>query len=216
MAIISFRHNFIFVKTRKTAGTSIEVDLSQRVEAEAIVTEILPPIADHQPRNHLAEDGSRKFYNHMSAIEIRSLLGEKAFNRMFKFCVEREPVSKCISHFHMLRNSPLHNPGGAYQDNWETYCESRNFPVDQFAYSENHEGERRLLMDRVIPFEALHQDLPKLLQGFGIEGFSIRSRAKSEYARNRLVAVEDVTPQQRDIIYTQFKSSISLTGLYSR
>ncbi len=50
--IISHEHRFIFVKTRKTAGTSVEVFLADHVEPGAIVTPVRPPVEGHVARNH--------------------------------------------------------------------------------------------------------------------------------------------------------------------
>src|ERR1700686_1801692 len=50
--IVSHEHRFIFIKTRKTAGTSIEVALSQIAGDDAIVTPIDPPERQHDPRNY--------------------------------------------------------------------------------------------------------------------------------------------------------------------
>ncbi len=38
MALVSFKYNIVFVKTQKTAGSSIEVDLGARLEESAVVT----------------------------------------------------------------------------------------------------------------------------------------------------------------------------------
>jgi hypothetical protein len=50
--IISHEHKFIFLKTRKTAGSSIEVFLAGHLGPDAIVTPIDPPSPDHEPRNY--------------------------------------------------------------------------------------------------------------------------------------------------------------------
>ena len=96
--LISHRYKFLFIKTQKTGGTSLEVDLSKVMEDEDVVTPIIPPETGHRPRNF---DG---FFNHIEARQVRSLLGRKRFNSYFKFCVEREPVDKCISHYSMQKN----------------------------------------------------------------------------------------------------------------
>src|SRR4051794_33418847 len=49
--IVSHQHRFIFVKTRKTAGTSVEVALSEVAGDDAIVTPIEPAEPGHEPRN---------------------------------------------------------------------------------------------------------------------------------------------------------------------
>ena len=50
--IISHKHKFIFVKTVKTAGTSIEAFLSQHCGPDDVLTPIFPAIEGHQPRNY--------------------------------------------------------------------------------------------------------------------------------------------------------------------
>jgi len=121
--ILSHKYKFIFIKTAKTAGTSIEVFLSKHCGAKDIVTPIAPTVEGHQPRNYggfinpvpeiLERPGklfsvlrhaitSRgKFYNHMPAREIRNRVPADVWNSYFKFCVERNPWDKVLSHYHM-------------------------------------------------------------------------------------------------------------------
>src|SRR3954470_18982868 len=101
--IVDHEHKFIFVKTRKTAGTSIEVFLAPLLRPDAIVT----PVADvdHGARNFM--DATRRyrsvvmgsrvwemrrdverqrwFYNHMPARLIRARLGKRIWNSYFTF-----------------------------------------------------------------------------------------------------------------------------------
>ena len=109
--IISHKHKFIFIKTAKTAGTSIEVYLSKHYGSSDIITPIAPPIAGHQPRNYhgfinlipeiieapgkflsalrQAVTSREKFYNHMPASEVKSRVPAQVWKNYFKFCVER-------------------------------------------------------------------------------------------------------------------------------
>ena len=122
--IISHQHKFIFIKTAKTAGTSIEVFLSRWCGKEDIVTPIRPPIEGHQPRNHeqLVDprtgllwrpeglhralrnvfERRQKFYNHMPAWLVQQRIPARVWNSYFKFCVERNPWDKVLSHYHMV------------------------------------------------------------------------------------------------------------------
>lgn len=214
MAVISFRHRFVFIKTQKTAGTSIEIDLARRLGPDAIVTPVEPAVDGHEPRHH--ERGGRALRAHASAGEISDFIGAELFAGMAVICVERAPVDKCLSHFHMKRNSPYHNRDGAWQRDWAGYCEDGGFPVDTARYAERdaQTGRWRRRADHVIAYERLNEDLPALLAALGVPDFQLTSRAKAHYRTPVLVRVEDVTPAQRQRIYHAFADSRALTGLY--
>ena len=55
MTIVSFSHEFIFIKTRKTAGTSLEVYLAQQCTDEDIIAPIYPENPSHKPRNFVGQ-----------------------------------------------------------------------------------------------------------------------------------------------------------------
>ncbi len=204
--ILSDRYGFVFIKTTKTAGTSIEVDLSRRVEPEAIVTPILPAVVGHEPRNFNGPTGST-FYNHMPASRVRSLIGNERYSRLFSFCVEREPVAKCISHFHML-----HVRGQA--TTWDAYVENGEFPIDLAKYTEATPDGLRIMVSRVLRYETLAEELPAVMDKLGLPDFVLASRAKSEFSRNRLVKQADVTDDQRETILKAFRPTLLVHGLY--
>ena len=154
MTIVSFSRRFIFIKTAKTAGSSMEVHLAQICGPDDIVTPINPPNPRHQPRNHGDE-----YYNHMPAERIRALQ-PKSFAACYKFCFERHPVDKCLSHFAMLRNSPHHRRPDSPRT-WQAYLEQGRFPVDIDKYS-SADGE--LLVNRIYRYEELDAALRDLEQ----------------------------------------------------
>ena len=118
--IVSHEYKFIFLKTRKTAGTSLEIALSQLCGERDIIT----PIAreDEAIRQKLGFCGPQNYWkrlsrytlrdwaryiirkrrtkgysNHMPAKEAQSLLGSRIWNEYYKFCFERNPWDKAIS-----------------------------------------------------------------------------------------------------------------------
>jgi len=125
--VISHRHRFIFVKTAKTAGTSIEVYLSSICGPEDIFTPFAFPEPGHQPRNtrgafnpltefgvvwsHGLRRGAREsrrvlreflwrerlHHMHLPAWQIRHRLGEEVWSSYFTLCVERNPWDKAVS-----------------------------------------------------------------------------------------------------------------------
>ena len=103
--IISHKYKFIFLKTSKTAGTSIEIALSEYCDDNDIITPISPK--DERIRSDLGYAGpqnfispfseyqfmdwfnfffkyknkrKRQYYNHITALRAKTILGEKKWN----------------------------------------------------------------------------------------------------------------------------------------
>ena len=139
----------------------------------------------------------------MTASEVKAAIGEKKFKYYFKFCVEREPVDKCISHFCMLKNSGLHNAEN-HDLSWERYLENGSFPIDTKKYTNN---KGKLIVNRIVRFERLNEGLREIASTlrFDFEHLSVKEKAGF---REEI----KVTDQQRSLIYEAFAPSNRLTG----
>ncbi len=198
--IISHKYRFIFIKTAKTAGTSIEVYLSQFCGPEDIVTPIFPKVEPHRPRNH--ESGG--FYNHMTALELRDRLAPEIWSGYHKFCVERNPWDKTLSHYHMLKA----RAGGALS--LEEYFRNRNFCVNYGLYMD--EAGRRMV-DQVLRYENLEGELGEVFNQLGVPyGGHLPVRAKAEFRLDRRPYCEVLSPGQREEIAEIFSKEIALWG----
>ena len=79
--IVSHEHRFIFLKTRKTAGTSVEIALSGICGPDDIITPITPADevlrADLRgPQNFASPPLVREATNHSPARKAREIVGE--------------------------------------------------------------------------------------------------------------------------------------------
>jgi hypothetical protein len=191
--IISHDHKFIFIKSKKTAGTSIELALRPLCGPEDIIAPVReedePMSAGHEPRNwQLTEPESqvrrqsRKilgfpakrqtgYSEHMTAKEVRSLIGEDIWHEYFKLSIERNPWDRQISHYY-------------YQTRPGT---RRNLTFDQFmtrkrAYVNNYEIysiDGAIAVDFVMRFESLHEDLTEACKRIGLRAPLEIPRAKA-------------------------------------
>jgi hypothetical protein len=206
--IISHKHKFIFIKTVKTAGTSVEVELNRILAPDDVATPIFPPVEGHEPMNYSWYKWGflkRQYYNHMPALEVREAIGVAKFSDYFVFCVEREPVEKCISHYSMLRNSPDHQER-LKSLTVDDYINTGRFPIDVPKYTD---GDGKLMVDRILRYENLDRELQEVGKMLGFK-ISLRTRVKSGF-REEL----ELTTTQKDRIYQAFEESNKYTG-YSR
>jgi len=99
--IASYSHDFIFIKTRKTSGTSAEIVMSSWCGGRDVCTpistedEVIRREYGGAPMNHKYL-GLTRFYNHMPAWKVRKRLPD-LWPRAFKFSVDRHPYEKAVS-----------------------------------------------------------------------------------------------------------------------
>lgn len=214
--LLSHKYKFIFMKTRKTAGTSIEVDFSQFMGPEDIVTEIWPPVAGHAPRNCATRNPlhrlmRKSWFNHMPARMVRDLAGRAVFDSYFKFCVEREPVAKTISMYQMIATEPTHahyEPGLS----WEAYVERGRFPVDPQIILDR---DGSLMVDLIVKYEKLGEGLAEVAQRLGLPFTGLKAKAKSGSGAGEAKVAKpriEPTPQQCQRIYDAFAPTLAFTG----
>jgi hypothetical protein len=198
--ILSHKYRFIFIKTRKTAGTSLEIFLSQCCGPEDVVTPIDPHVNPHLARNN---DG---FQNHTRASDVRSQLSSELWDSYFSFCVERNPWDKTLSHFHMMKS----RRGGTLS--FERYFAEGNFCVDHPAYTEPSDSNR-IIVDRVLRYESLQQELTDVFGTVGIPfSGSLGVNAKSEYRMDRRPYREVYALSQARCVEEVFAQEIALLG----
>jgi len=198
--IISHKYQFIFIKTRKTAGTSIEAYLSQYCGDKDVVTPIHPALDIHKPRNY------DEFYNHIGAASVRDQVEPEIWDKYFKFCVERNPWDKTLSHYHMMNTIS----GGKLS--LEDYFLSGDYCIDFPAYVEPEEPSH-IILDKVLKFENIDTELGLVFNNLGVPfNGALGIKAKSEYRTDKRSYKDVLTGEQAELISNAFVNERTLFG----
>ena len=145
-----------------------------------------------------------KFYGHMPARAVKARIHDHIWNSYFKFCVERNPWDKTLSHYHMIN----HRAGGNLS--LDDYLKSRNFCINYPIYTA---ASGELAVNQVIRYESLLTDLSVVFADLGIPfNNSLGAHAKSNYRVDKRPYQEIYTPQQRAIIENAFSKEIDMHG----
>jgi hypothetical protein len=226
---LSHKYQFNFIKTAQTAGTSIEVFLSKHCGATDVVTPVEPPVEGHQPRNYLGSvnpipeilerpgkifsalrhsiTSREKFYRHMPALEIQKRVPRDVWNSYFKFCVERNPWDKVLSHYHMHAA----REGGSLS--FDEYLARGRFPINYFRYTDR--SGRKIIVDRILCYENLTADLTEVFSQLKIPfNGTLGISAKSEYPSDRRPYQQVFNAEQRQIVEKAFAKEIELHGYH--
>jgi hypothetical protein len=180
MTIVSHRHQFIFVRSRKTAGSSVEGWLAPTLgQLDLVITSAenrrLPFFSTPHPVTRftgierplkralrLVRPALRRLEIHSDALSVRNTVGESVWENYFKFSIERRPWDRLLSLW-----------------TWRKHHLSREISFDQFLdLIENHDddplvkywsnlpsytdGQGSIIVDRVLNYANLHSELGEI------------------------------------------------------
>lgn len=200
--IISHKYRFIFIKTKKTAGTSIESFLAQFCGENDLIapheylagqnyTGLFNPLIDlryylksgkkdlmdlmYNLKNE--QDGNGRLYTlkrllqlkegicyhqHLPALIVESRVGKDVWDNYFKFCFERNPWDKVLSHYYHKCVELKEDIGfNEFMDDpvyWQ-------WPMNHLLYSD---FSGNVMVDYIGYYENLKNDLWKVLDMLGI------------------------------------------------
>ena len=175
MVLVSFQKQFIYTKTNKTAGTSIEIFFEP---------DCLPP-KGYEPTHFRGETVSdygivgfrgvdmpagTLWFNHMPAARIRDYLGADVWDEFFKFCVVRNPYDKLTSMYffqmHQAKKDDLKDQDfSRLRSDFLDWLRRRRFTVDQDKYL----IDGSVCVDYFIRYECLLDGLKEVCRKLGIK-----------------------------------------------
>jgi hypothetical protein len=230
--IISHARRFVFVKTRKTAGSSIELALRHLCDSSDVITDfgegevVGREIGRRGPQNTSislqrldvrgwwtpAHNRRRpSFYDHMPAYRIRSIAGRQMWRHYLTATIERNPWDRAVSAYFWLRHRQP-----------ERYNDAKgltNFLHDQlerdtgwmsnwYLYTAGDE----IIVDRVLRFEQLKDDLYDLWTSITDDPIVEIHRLKSGPRVDRRHYSEIMSDEDRELISDACASEIAHFG----
>jgi len=181
--ILSHDRQFIFIKTKKTAGSSIELALSQICGPMDIITPLLPKeerdlrkgpgpqnfIRDFREPVSMRPDGvpkaelSRDYFNHITARKLRDYVGPAIWARYLKIGFVRNPWDRAVSNFHWRLRRQTDKSPAAFKQFLVEYQLVRPPLWDIISI------EDKLALDFVGRYESLGEDFSRLLKMLGYD-----------------------------------------------
>ena len=190
--IVSFKNKFIFIKSQKTAGTSLEVALSKFCGDKDIITPIKPSSNEkirkklkfRGPQNYLASlkihDREKKieFVNHTPISVFKKIISKKIFDNFFKFTIVRNPFDQILSYyFYAIKRHSI-------KDSFKLFCEkhAKNFFGDEKNIISI---DGNLPYNKVIKYENFKYDLSEISHALKLNenlyDIFVKINLKSEY-----------------------------------
>ncbi len=198
--IVNHRYKFIYIKTRKTAGTSLEIALSKYCNQNDIITPILED--DEQIRKEYGYPGPqnyqvpqryyskidllrlkkmgiiKEYYKHANANFIKKNIAPEVWNSYFKFTFERNPYDKALSFYY-----------------FEMKSKDLNMNIDHFLHEYAHLPRLsnwhmytindHPVCDFIGRYEQLEKDLDFIQQQLGLPDKIEMPNAKGGFRTNR-------------------------------
>lgn len=213
--------SFIFLKTRKTAGSSIEGYLLGYLSFEDEISTSIDPEPLNRPfwstpnvttrwsslersikiRARKLNIHRMRLREHMEAQRVKKHVGAAAWDSYFKFCIERDPVDRFLSLWHWYNRKNRLNVSldwvlGTLENSDPQVIKDRGL-----YYWTNwpiYTIEDKIAVDRVIPYERLYEELPEILESLGIPWTG--ELPKYKITRGGMSCQEQVTDNQRERI----------------
>lgn len=225
--IISHKHRFVFVKTRKTAGTSIELSISRYCGPDDLIGKVresdeLMRGPGPGPQHHDRRARAREFRPadarelarlrwprravvraHTTAAHAQRLLGAETWERYVTFCVTRNPWDYVVSRLFWERHRH-DDPTITVDQVLARWDPAWNWS----AYTVNDE----VIVDHVIDMGDMVPGVTRVLAQCGIEFDGWLPKAKADTGRNGAKATDVLEPRHVEQIAERCALEIARMG----
>ncbi|MBK0398564.1 hypothetical protein H0I76_05145 [Limibaculum sp. M0105] len=213
---ISHDFRLIFVRTEKTAGTSIEVALRAALGDDSADGHgaARPRWARFSPVHHgaLTRRLPELFglHPHATARQIRRVLGKDIFDSYFTFAVDPNPWDRQVSLYYQRqrkRAAPVFE--------FDRHIRSRLYRATEYVRLNNwgiYADGDSIMVDRVLRYEEIETALPKLLFEIGVRERIDLPRARAGHRVPCRSYRDEYTPESRALIASWYPKEIEALG----
>lgn len=208
--IVSHRHRYVFVKTAKTAGTSVEIALSASCGPDDVITAISDEdealrqqLGFRGPQNNLSPSGEETFYNHISIADARALAPIDGY---FSFCIERNPWDRVISQYYWATRERADPPS------LSAYLRSKAVLILRRRGIELYTVDGEVAVDRICRYEQLEEELDRVYEELGLPERPELPRAKSGFRRDLRHYRKVYSDEDAALVAELFRAEIDLLG----
>ena len=171
--LVSHLHRFIYIKTFKVAGTSIESYFEkfcmrpgewQQMHYRDEYESSAGIIGDRHGQESML---GHKWWNHMSAASVKAQLPSVQWDNYFKFCAVRNPWEKVISGFYWEKyssNKPILDLASERLE-FAAWITARMASITDFCL---YTIDDKFCLDDVIRYESLHEDMARICAKIGV------------------------------------------------
>ncbi|MEL6582422.1 MAG: sulfotransferase family 2 domain-containing protein [Pseudomonadota bacterium] len=191
MTLVSHKHHFVLLRTKKTAGTSLEMALEPLCAPEGHVAHTASegyagPEGIIGVRHSSRRDFEPGLWAHSNARFVKRLIGAEVFETYLKIAPVRNPFDKAVSWFFYSQGKKIARHQGkdaatAWRSSLSNAQKVENFRADLAAQAANDNLKPRAtkdykvchingacVIDRFLRLEALRADLDAVLAELGI------------------------------------------------
>jgi hypothetical protein len=226
---VSHRKKFIFLKTVKTASTSIEQTLQKYCSDKEYIfgSELGGP-------DELNEDFSHKesslgiitvplffsdlngevvksyYWDHMPAEELRDKIDPNIWENYFKFCVVRNPFEKVLSIFSfIIRNNSVGEnvPIKALFEVFLPIILETPLFFDRMVYTINEE----VCVDRILRYETLEEDFSNVCDILDIP-YENLPKINNQYRKKGITCKDMYTDYTKKLVFDRYSFEIEKFG----
>lgn len=212
--IVSHKHKFIFLRTEKTASTSLFDALYPHLGPEDEVADLNRPAwTRYSPIHHgaLKRTFPRLFglHPHATAAQARAVVGRKIFDSYFTFTVERNPWDRQVSLYTHREWKKGKGPENFDRDMRSLWY--RNTEYSRLNNWAMYAIGNRIVLDKVYDYARLDEAIADLGQRVGLNS-GLDMPRRREYVSNRPHYSTYYTDYTRELVHRWYRREIDALG----